>query len=76
MTFMDRTVEFNTAAETIRSKQNNAKPVKRTLIQQKSQFTQAASKIGKEIYDTSEKLAKLTKCMIFCCITGMLLTRI
>jgi len=58
---MDRTVEFNTAAETIRSKQNNAKPVKRTLIQQKSQFTQAASKIGKEIYDTSEKLAKLTK---------------
>jgi len=58
---MDRTVEFNTVAETIRSKQSNTKPVKKTLIQQKSQFTQAASKIGKEIYDTSEKLAKLTK---------------
>jgi len=58
---MDRTVEFNTVAETIRSKQSNTKPVKKTAIQQKSHFAQAASKIGKEIYDTSEKLAKLTK---------------
>jgi len=58
---MDRTVEFNTVAETIRSKQSNTKPVKKTSIQQKSQFALASSKIGKEIYDTSEKLSKLTK---------------
>jgi len=61
MTFMDRTVEFNTVAETIRSKQINTKTVKKTSTQQKSQFALASSKIGKEIYDTSEKLSKLTK---------------
>lgn len=61
MTFIDRTVEFNTVAESIRTKQNTIKPVKRTPLQQKSQFTQAAAKIGKEIYDTTEKLSKLTK---------------
>jgi len=62
MTFMDRTQEFNTVAESIRTKQINAKPVKRsTAIHQKSQFALAASKIGKEIYDTSEKLTKLAK---------------
>lgn len=62
MTYLDRTVEFNNTAESIRIKQNVAtKPVKRTPIQQKSQFTIAASKIGKELYDTSDKLAKLTK---------------
>jgi len=59
---MDRTHEFNTVAEGVRTKHNNAKPAgKKTSMQQKSQFSQAASKIGKEIYDTSEKLAKLTK---------------
>jgi len=61
MTYLDRTVEFNNATESIRIKQNVTKPVKRTPIQQKSQFTMAASKIGKELYDTSDKLAKLTK---------------
>lgn len=60
---MDRTVEFNSVAESIRSKQlsTNTKPVRKSTIQQKSQFSVAASKIGREIYDTSEKLSKLTK---------------
>lgn len=61
MTFIDRTVEFNRVTESIRTKQITNKPVKKTPLQQKSQFTQAASKIGKEIYDTTEKLNKLTK---------------
>jgi syntaxin 5 len=58
---MDRTVEFNTVAENVRAKQITSKPVKRAPKQQRSQFSLAASKIGKEIYDTSDKLAKLTK---------------
>jgi len=57
---MDRTQEFNTVAESVRSKQT-AKPVKRSIIHQKSQFALAAAKIGKEISDTSEKLNKLAK---------------
>jgi len=59
---MDRTHEFNTVAESVRTKQNTTKPAagKKTLNQQRSQFSQAASKIGREIYDTSEKLTKLT----------------
>jgi len=62
MTFMDRTQEFNTVTESIRLKQNTpTKTPKRTALQQKSQFGVSASKIGKEIYDTSEKLTKLTK---------------
>jgi len=62
MTFMDRTQEFNHAAESVRVKQNTTKVVKRTpSLQQKSQFNMSASKIGKELYDTSDKLAKLAK---------------
>jgi len=48
-------------AESVRSKQTNAKPVKRSVLHQKSQFALAAAKIGKEIHDTSEKLNKLAK---------------
>lgn len=62
MTYLDRTLEFNNTAENVRIKQNVTKPVKRTPTQQKSQFTIAASKIGKELIDTSDKLQKLTKC--------------
>lgn len=58
---MDRTQEFDHAAESIRIKQSSNKLVKRTPSQQKSQFNLVASKIGKELYDTSDKLAKLTK---------------
>jgi len=61
MTFSDRTTEFNHAAESVRVKLNTTKVVKRTPIQQKSQFNLVASKIGKELYDTSDKLAKLAK---------------
>lgn len=61
MTFMDRTSEFNSVAENVRSKQAHAKPMKRTPMQQKSQFTVTAAKIGKDISDTSDKITKLTK---------------
>jgi len=61
MTYLDRTLEFNNAAESIRLKQNVTKPVKRAPTQQKSEFSITTAKIGKELYDTSDKLAKLTK---------------
>lgn len=60
MTYLDRTQEFNNAAESVRVKQT--KPVKKTShSRSRSQFTTQASKIGKDLYDTSDKLAKLTK---------------
>jgi len=59
MAFTDRTQEFNSVAESIRAKQ--AKQFKHHPKQQKSQFTLTASQIGKEIYETSEKLTKLAK---------------
>jgi len=61
MTFKDRTQEFNSVAESIRSKQLNAKSQWKTPKHQKSQFMLSASQIGKDIYETSEKLNKLTK---------------
>jgi syntaxin 5 len=61
MTVKDRTQEFNTVAEAIRTKQNNTKSPRHATRQQKSQFIVSASQIGKEIFETSEKLNKLTK---------------
>jgi len=60
MTFKDRTGEFNSVAETARSRANII-PKKPTIKHQKSQFMLAASQIGKDIFDASEKLTKLTK---------------
>jgi len=62
MTFKDRTVEFNSVAETVRSR-SHASPVPKKSAKsiQKSQFMLAASQIGKEIFEASEKLNKLTK---------------
>jgi len=61
MTFMDRTREFNTAAESVRTKQMSTKLSKKSHMQQKSQFVLSAARIGQGIYDTSDKLQKLTK---------------
>jgi len=65
MTFKDRTQEFNSVAESIRAKQANAainKQWKTTPTKnQKSQFMLTAAQIGKNIFETSEKLNKLTK---------------
>jgi syntaxin 5 len=62
MTFKDRTQEFNTVAESIRTKQSNSKSHNwKTPKHQKSQFMLTASQIGKDIFETSEKLGKLAK---------------
>jgi len=83
MSYMDRTQEFNSVAENIRSKQNSGKNSSSYPLhllyppplphdnnnssssnnkkKKRSQFSITASKIGKEIYETSEKLDKLTK---------------
>eukprot|EP01111_Echinosteliopsis_oligospora_P010229 TRINITY_DN3147_c0_g1_i1.p1 TRINITY_DN3147_c0_g1~~TRINITY_DN3147_c0_g1_i1.p1 ORF type:complete len:250 (-),score=81.67 TRINITY_DN3147_c0_g1_i1:146-895(-) len=56
----DRTQEFNSVAESVRSKQANQKPWKNTAKSQKSKFMIVAAQIGRDIYDTTEKLHKLT----------------
>jgi len=62
---MDRTLEFNTATESARVKLNNqnlnGKSNHNKRNNPKSEFTVSAAKIGKEISETSDKLAKLTK---------------
>ncbi len=60
MTFKDRTQEFNSVAESIRSKQNGKSHWKATM-HPKSQFMLMAGQIGKDIAETSDKLNKLTK---------------
>jgi len=60
MTFTDRTHEFNSVAESIRTKKphSHTPPSKQ---HQRSQFMFTASQIGKDISETSEKLKKLAK---------------
>jgi len=63
--FTDRTQEFNSVAESLRSKQQANNPTKgahfKSQKQQRSQFITAASQIGKDIFETSEKLNKLAQ---------------
>jgi len=63
MAFKDRTQEFNSVAETARTKQSNVKSSggKKVIRNQRTQFAIIASQIGKDIFETSEKLNKLTK---------------
>lgn len=63
MTFNDRTQEFNAVAEAVRARQANPKQFKNQKQQQRSQFILTASQIGKSIFETSEKLNKLSKCI-------------
>jgi len=62
--FTDRTHEFNSAAESLRTKQqanSNKSQFKNTPKYQRSQFITTASQIGKDIFETSEKLHKLAQ---------------
>ncbi|GAM20070.1 hypothetical protein SAMD00019534_032450 [Acytostelium subglobosum LB1] len=63
MVHKDRTSEFNTLAETLRKRQEqNGQMIKKQHPHQKlSQFSMAAAHISKGVYETSEKLHKLTK---------------
>jgi len=62
MTIKDRTSEFNTIAENIRAKQaNNKGQWKGNKKSQKSHFMLCSSQIGKDIFETTEKLNKLAK---------------
>jgi len=61
MTFNDRTQEFNSVAEAVRARQANPKLFKNQKQHQRSQFMLTASQIGKSIFETSEKLNKLSK---------------
>jgi len=60
MPSQDRTQEFNAIAESIRTKQAHKAPWK-SKQQQKSQFMLTAARIGKDIFEASDKLNKLTK---------------
>jgi len=60
MTFKDRTSEFNTLSQTIRSQAVPARPSAAKTRPNKSQFMVVASQIGRDIVDTSSKLHKLT----------------
>lgn len=60
MTFTDRTHEFNSVAESIRAKMQ-VKSHHPPKHHQRSQFMLTASQIGKEIFESSEKLKKLAK---------------
>ncbi|EGG23396.1 t-SNARE family protein [Cavenderia fasciculata] len=63
MVHKDRTSEFNSFAETIRRKQEQSGQSlkKHTPFTQLSQFSVTAAHISKGVYETSEKLHKLTK---------------
>jgi len=61
MVYKDRTSEFNAVAEATRTRQSASKNSKKSAKNQRTQFAIIASQIGKEIYETSEKLNKLTK---------------
>lgn len=60
MTFTDRTQEFNSVAESIRTKMQ-VKSHHASKHHQRSQFMLTASQIGKDIFETSDKLKKLAK---------------
>lgn len=61
MTFTDRTHEFNSVAESIRTKHHSNNATTPPKRHQRSQFMLTASQIGKDIFETSEKLNKLAK---------------
>ncbi|EFA80909.1 t-SNARE family protein [Heterostelium album PN500] len=63
MVYKDRTSEFNSISETLRKKQeqNGVISKKQNAHQQMSQFSLAAAHISRGVYETSEKLHKLTK---------------
>jgi len=65
MAFKDRTQEFNSVAENARTRSLNAQvkapSSRKGGKNQRTQFAIAASQIGKDIFETSEKLNKLAK---------------
>lgn len=64
MKAIDRTNEFQTIVENLRRKKQPAPPRPPRTARNKSQFSLIAAQIGKQIADTSEKLEKLSKCMV------------
>jgi hypothetical protein len=64
MKAIDRTNEFQTIVENLRRKKQSAPPRPPRTARSKSQFSIIAAQIGKQIADTSEKLEKLSKCMV------------
>ncbi|KAM9946585.1 hypothetical protein ACTFIW_003720 [Dictyostelium discoideum] len=63
MVFKDRTSEFGNLAETLRRKQEQNGTIShkgKKQHSQKSQFSYAAAEISKGVFETSEKLIKLT----------------
>jgi U3 small nucleolar ribonucleoprotein component len=64
MALKDRTVEFNTIAEAIRKKGEvkiKSRP-KSSFVQQRISINKLASDIGKQTYETTQRLAELTRC--------------
>lgn len=63
MTFGDRTAEFVAVAESLRARPGvHVTPRMRQPFAAKVSINKAASEIGRETYETAEKLKELTKC--------------